>query len=162
MHDEIKAVCDSRDLQLSIFVDDIAVSGIGAESVINPIIDIIRKFGFSAPNKKQKIMRSGGPQILTGIGINQKVSKPRLYRENLAQRIFELGDEVELNSKEVNSLIGKIRHVKQASPHQEEHLWALFEKHINGKPLHLRQVSAISRKTRRCRDIRKHTYRTKK
>ena len=167
MHDEIKSLCDSFDLKFSIFVDDIAFSGIGADKAINPIIDIIRKFGFSAPNKKQKIMRSNGringkgkrgPQIITGIGVNKTVGKPRIYRENLAQRIFELGDEVEIDCREINSLIGKISHVEQISPHHGEHLRSLFEKHIHAAVGHLEKTNAVSKRTRPCKNIRAHTY----
>lgn len=83
MFDEIYKICHERDLQISVWVDDLTISGAYVPGdLIEAIRDVIRKRGFHT--HKIKFRLSSRPVIVTGVPIEKgRVTAPRALHERL-------------------------------------------------------------------------------
>lgn len=116
MHNEIAQVAKSKQLEFSMFVDDIAVSGESARDVIKPIIEIIQKHGHAIGNKKKKIMPNYTQQLVTGIVVNQKLSIPPIKINATANAISKLINREYITLRQLLSVKTRIGLIKKFNP----------------------------------------------
>jgi RNA-directed DNA polymerase len=74
------------------YADDITFSGPRvsrrkAQSVMDSIVTYIENSGFKPHPEKRKIVTQGGRQQVTGYNVNEKVSVPRTYRQNIRRTL---------------------------------------------------------------------------
>lgn len=94
---DVEKVCKDLNLDVSVYVDDITISGEESVEIIDLIIKKLQKRGYAVRSKKVKVMRSNKPQIVTGLVVNKKISLPKeklsLYRKKLyeteSQKVVE-------------------------------------------------------------------------
>lgn len=115
---EIEIYTKKHNLNFSIFVDDIAISGNRKDvtNAIQPIVGVLIKNKYAVRRKKIKIINSGFRQKLTGATVNNKVSIGRnqinLIR-NLIVQMAKLKGYVP--SDKYNFIYGKIAFAKHLS-----------------------------------------------
>lgn len=121
--EEVDAYTKSNQLNFTMYVDDITVSG-KKEQVLKsvaPIIHIIQKFGYSVRSRKIKKMPSNKPQISTGLKLNKNVSISNDVVNNIRIEIINLA-KLKKPYLTKKSIMGKIAHVKNISPDDGERL----------------------------------------
>lgn len=116
MHNEILSIATSLNLDFSMFVDDLALSGDKAHEAIGPIIKVIQKYGHAIGNKKKKIMPKFGQQIVTGKLVNTKVSIQKKKINGTAKAIIDLANRKSITLRQMQSVMSRIGTVKALSP----------------------------------------------
>jgi len=86
---DVKAYCDQKGLELTIYADDITMSSstVLSNEVITEIIETVTRFvseyGFRINRRKTKIMRKAQRQWVCGAVVNQKVNLLKRERQRL-------------------------------------------------------------------------------
>lgn len=123
MFTEMKRIASKNGLSLTLFVDDISLSGPNADKFVDQFIKIIQKNGHAVRQKKVKIMRQAKRQEVTGIVVNKKHSVPKKKIQLYRDTIFALSKKGDLISeKDLNSILGKIEFVRNVSSNQAKEL----------------------------------------
>lgn len=85
----LKIKLNSKNIDMSIYVDDMAISGndINVPETINTIAKDLSRLGFSVNKSKVKVMKSDKPQIICGLMVNNKISLPRNKKDELISMV---------------------------------------------------------------------------
>ena len=126
--------CKQRNIVYTRYCDDMVFSGeFDSRMVKNKAQNFLQAMGFNLNRKKTKLLTRHKQQTVTGIVVNCKTQTPAQYRKNLRQELYyiqkygiaahlnKLENNNFLNTKDnqlryLNSLLGKINFVLQASP----------------------------------------------
>lgn len=84
---KIQAIVEITDHVVTVWVDDIIISGDEAEKLVNPVKKLVHEHGLRInwDKKKFKIMRSGQLQEATGCSLNSTVGVPKHKRAQYAK-----------------------------------------------------------------------------
>lgn len=150
---DIKAFCDSRNLTLTIYADDITVSTTDANlnvgEVIAGITSIINAHGFRVNTRKTKVMRKYHRQYVCGVVVNEKpnlIRRERLRLRAIVHNVKVNGPEHEAQKNQttvdnfINVLRGKINWFKQLNKDKAEKLSAEL---LEALKLHKTEVQEI-------------------
>ena len=157
LHNKILKITKLKNLGLTFFVDDIAISGNdGALEAIQPIIKIIQQNNNAVSNKKIKIMPSYTRQTITGLIVNKKINISNEKVLAIVDKIIELFNKPSLISKnDINSIYGRIAFVKRICPSKGVFLENTAKKYL------LADSSLINKfkldKTRPCKCSQRHS-----
>lgn len=90
MFDEIFAICEAHALKMSVWVDDLTISGTFVKGeLVEKVRDIIRSKGFQT--HKIRFRLSSRPVIITGVPISQgKVTAPRSLHQRIENEYKKL------------------------------------------------------------------------
>jgi hypothetical protein len=116
MH-EINQYCRERRLALSVYVDDICISGRNARSAIPFVSQVLSRSGFSLARKKIRVMPSNVRQEVTGHTVNRRLSNSRKTLARARQLIF-LAMQNGADEADFVRARGLVAHVNTTSPSQ--------------------------------------------
>lgn len=117
VHREIEKVARVYDLNWTMYVDDIALSGDRSREAILPVIRILQREGYAVSNHKLRVMPHHKRQELTGGVVNRKISAGRAEVEAVRNAIFDLHHRRGIVFEdEIRSVRGKINHMKWLNP----------------------------------------------
>lgn len=154
---ELRVIADELGLELSVFVDDIVVSGLGAERAIPSILDVVEKAGFRAKRKKIQVCRTSDRQEVTGYLVNKFPSLARHRIEAIARRIISLGVSEAVTARNLASVRGQIQRVRSVAPLKALKLEALAAKWL---PASAETEGRKAQFTRPCSSFRRsHVWR---
>jgi hypothetical protein len=125
----IRAVCESRHVVYSSWVDDLVFSGEQACDLVPLVIEILRNSGFRVAHKKIEVMRPGERKTINGLVLGQFVTVKREYLGQIRAGIHNLTTEkVEGSAIEgyVLSLEGQINYVRLYDPKKADRLRAIL------------------------------------
>jgi len=123
MFREMKKIASSKGLLLTQWVDDITLSGPGADKLVDIFIKIIQKHGHAVRHKKVKVMRQSERQEVTGIVVNKKQAASKTRVKTYKDAIFNLARKgSSVTEKELKSILGKIEFVRGVNPSQAKEL----------------------------------------
>jgi hypothetical protein len=128
LHVELQEIARERGLVLTQYVDDIAMSGAGAQDAIEPVIQAIMRHGHSVSRRKVEVAHAGVQQCVTGTVVNEVQSVDRKYREELYARIHELACAADPLDADLKAVRSKIAHVESVNATQGRVLRALAER----------------------------------
>ncbi len=115
MASEIDAYARHSGLNFTLYIDDITISG-GKKSVlkaINPVIELVQKYGYTINGNKKRTTYKSRQQVSTGLVINEKVSVSRERLESIGHEIRQIALKRHTATKqEINSVRGKIAQVQ--------------------------------------------------
>lgn len=118
----LRTLCDKEGFNLTIYVDDITISGpyrlIGFKETF---LEILTSAGFGYRKDKIKVQTRGRRQSVTGHTVNQKMAPSREWRDRLRTRIHRFSraaSEIPLPGQieEIQSIRGCINHLRQFMP----------------------------------------------
>ena len=162
LYKKIENYCHNKNLNLTLYVDDVTISGksTAVRSATGGIINIIQKEGYAVRRNKVEIMTSDKAQKTTGVLVNKKLSISRKIREKIRMEIIGLAKMETLPSKRLRSLWGKIYHVKQASQKHGDKLADLANLLLLDKlESKAYQNTTLEKEiTRKCKNTRRHKY----
>lgn len=118
---DIKSITDDLNLGVSIFIDDITVSGKRRNVIdsIEPIIKTLIKYGYAVRRRKVKVIPSDQSQKVTGIPVNKKLSIGRKHIQQVRNLILETASLKEyISSSDYDKIQGKISFAKSVSKTQ--------------------------------------------
>lgn len=131
MFTEMKIIASKNGLSLTLFVDDISLSGPNADKFVDQFIKIIQKNGHAVRQKKVKVMRQAKRQQVTGIVVNKRQAVPKNKIQDYKNTIFALAKSgASLNEKDLNSVLGKIESVRNVSSSQAKELIRLALRYL--------------------------------
>jgi len=122
LHDQIDKIAEEYDLQFSIYVDDLAISGANAIRAISPICALIQNAGFGVSHRKIKIFPKSISQELTGLAVNNGLDIPDWKKLQLREAVLELADTPNVTSQALHRMWSQIHYVKSVNPTE----WALL------------------------------------
>ncbi len=130
----ISGVCQKHGLTMSVYGDDIFISGsIRAAKVKNLLFRIIEAEGFSLNLKKTGVSKAGERKIVTGISVNTKINIPKDYYKKVrailhhaSERGFGALFPGLAEKKAKNRLKGMIGHVRRLNQIKGEQLQKKF------------------------------------
>ena len=135
VHDELERISSDLGLNWSMFVDDIAVSGMRAREAIAPVIAVLAEHGFKVSRKKLEIAGTGQRQRITGIVVNRRPTVGRAFIQTLRSGILKASSEPEfVDAGTLASLYGKVQHVEWVNPTQGAVLRRFAERHLPTAP----------------------------
>ena len=115
-------------LEVTLYVDDICISGPGASRIIEPATDLVRKHGQVTAWRKLMVMPASGRQTVTGLVVNRKPSVSRDYREEVRRSIIDLVKRGNITHRERQSVMGKIAYVAGIAPSHGRRLHSFAER----------------------------------
>jgi len=115
---KLESYSDKNGLVPSVWVDDIAISGIRPEKHIQEIINLLYKYGYSVRTKKIQVLRKHHPQIVTGITTNTKLGVPKKNRAKYYKNIHDKN----IYKTKTKGVYTYIRHINpnQAKPYADQ------------------------------------------
>jgi hypothetical protein len=113
LYDSLLDIGMDLDLNISIWVDDITMSGFRAHDAIQPLIHLIQEQGYSVSSRKLKIMTSSKSQGVTGLTINRRPRVPKRHYETIRSEIVGLLKTSILRRKKICSIEGKVSYISQ-------------------------------------------------
>lgn len=117
---EVHALCARGDVRFTIWCDDLFFSGSRSRmtTLIQPVVDLVRRHGFAVSPRKVKLMSSGVRQEVTGVVVNRGLSVGRSrYLDELRKEIRSLAGRT-YRGKALQRLAGKFAYVRQVRPGQ--------------------------------------------
>lgn len=114
----VLALVEPFGLELTMYVDDITVSGKAVEvrNVTGGAISAIQKYGYRISSKKTKLMSAGKVQMVTGVVVNNGVGAQREIIESLRREILSIAQQPAIErAKEAPRLLGKLRYYAKIS-----------------------------------------------
>lgn len=159
---KINDYCRKNDLKVSLFVDDITISGEldGVRNSVSATMEYIQKAGYAARRNKIEIMSAGVPQRTTGFIVNKRVAVIASKREQIRKEILFLSKKDKLSKTDLDSIKGKIGYVRLTSLAQadklEEFLNTVLLDNLDGK-LYF-EATRSKEITRKCNHTNKHKY----
>lgn len=149
----IKAFCDSKNLTLTIYADDITISStdpnVNFGEVISAITTIVNINGFRVNTRKTKVMKKHHRQYVCGVVVNEKVNlirRERLRLRAIVHNVKVNGPEHEAQKNQttvdnfINVLRGKINWFKQLNKNKADILSAELSEALK---LHKTEVQEI-------------------
>lgn len=125
---DVKAYCDEKGLDVTIYADDITISFNGemqASDIVRDITRFVRDAGFYVNKEKTKIMKKSQRQYVCGVVVNEKVNLMKRERNKLRAIVHNVcmnGIEAEAAktsttpSSFLNHLRGKLNWFRQLNP----------------------------------------------
>lgn len=126
---EMLAICRPLGLDLTVYVDDITLSGPEARRAIPKLAAVLSDHHLSLSRRKTAIMPGARAQIVTGVTVNRKPSIGRERKARLRREILSC----EGTLAEVQRLRGSLAQACSISPSQGAHLQALLTKTLDRK-----------------------------
>jgi hypothetical protein len=164
LHDDVKEVAERRRLNFTFYVDDIVLSGQGAEHAIEEVIRAVQRHGFSAANAKKKLMRGNELQFVTGLVVNRRPNVSNAYTEKLRSEILVAARSGTMNQGDLRSFLGRISHVRAINPLRADSLRRLLTRVLPEAVRPGRKVPNIEYRRCKCakrhRVVRAHSRRT--
>lgn len=115
LFEELKTFLESNELTLSLWVDDITISGKAHRELIGPVVKIIQRHGFAVRNRKIKVRTGKNRQEVTGGVVNQGINigglRRREYRNAIANADLQ-------DSRQLVKIRSKIAFVSLLNPAQ--------------------------------------------
>jgi hypothetical protein len=112
---DIKKITDRNNLGLSVYVDDITISGDkdSIYSEIGTVIKLIQKYGYAVSNNKnkKKIMSSNETQIVTGRIVNKKLAVEKQKVQEIRRKIVECCKAKKISTRVKKSIYGRIANI---------------------------------------------------
>ena len=103
-------------LELTLYVDDICISGPGASRIVKPATDLVTKHGQVTAWRKLRVMPASSRQTVTGLVVNRKPSVSKDYREEVRRSVIDLANKGNITRREHQSVMGKIAYVAGVAP----------------------------------------------
>ncbi len=116
VHAGIEAICNQLNLQHSIYVDDIAVSGEKAIQATSPICALLADQGFRVSWRKIQVLPRSGCQEITGLQVNRGIDITPKRLLVLREEIRALADAEYIFNRDLQSIWGKINSVMSVNP----------------------------------------------
>lgn len=122
MFDEINSLAERKNCRMSLYVDDVTVSGVFAnKKMLNDVRSIIAKYGYSSADAKSKTYSISAAKVVTGVVV--------------------VGDELRLPNKQ-HRLIWEARNeLANSSPDDVERI----KKSLNGRICHANHVLGLNK-----------------
>lgn len=130
LYDDIEELSKKLGLEFSMYVDDIALSGPGAARAINPISDLIKKYGLRMAWRKVKLLPASRPQEITGLQVNRGLDISNEKIGILRSDILQLSDSPVILERDLQRIQGRIGHIGRVNPIQGMLLGALAFHHL--------------------------------
>jgi hypothetical protein len=123
---ELSKLCDSHGCGVTVYVDDVTVSGRHSDDLIDRIARVASRHGFKLARKKTKVMREHQRQSVTGHVVNRKISSGHARVRSIRRRVLDVlvGRR---DVAELPSIRGSIAHVRATCPRQGISLRRLLE-----------------------------------
>lgn len=124
--EELNALGRLQGTTMTIYVDDITVSGSEATAAIPIVASVLGRHGFELARKKVKVMRANERQEVTGLTVNRRMSNGRATLKRargLVLRAIGHG----ASEKEIQRARGLVAHVRATSPSQARWLLKKLE-----------------------------------
>ncbi|HUV42935.1 MAG TPA: reverse transcriptase family protein [Patescibacteria group bacterium] len=124
LFNDIQVFASAHNLNFTLYVDDIAISGKFpmVQSSISPIINLIQKHGYAIGHKKIRIMPANVRQKITGIIVNKKTAIEIQKIEEIRGQILNAARKKIITKNDLDSIWGKIDYIKNISPARGEKL----------------------------------------
>lgn len=140
---EVKQYCDSKNLTVTVYADDITMSttdaALDTSAVLSEVIRIVRSNGFLVNFKKTKVMRKTQRQYVCGVVVNQKTNLIRKERNKLRAIVHNVtrnGLEVEATKngmtpdKFSSHVTGRINWLKQLNQDLGQRMMSKLSTHL--------------------------------
>jgi hypothetical protein len=132
--EEVARIASERGLTFSIWVDDLVLSGEGAENAVGDVAAILARYGYELKRKKKRVQRAGAKQLVTGLCVNSaEPTVPRARRQALEHLLLTYSARGWMSERERDSLVGKRASMTSGSLSQAkriERLWQMLASHI--------------------------------
>ena len=130
LYEELEELAREMELDFSMYVDDIALSGRRAELAIGRALQVLHRHGYRARACKIRVMRANASQRVTGLPVNQKLSVDRDRLRAIRQCIAEVGTDSDIPDRVIRSIRGQIEYVRSVSPAQARALDHLADRFL--------------------------------
>lgn len=109
---ELDSFCQNKEMKISLWADDLSISGGKPELYIADYIKIFQKYGYSCRTKKIKVWKGKKHKEITGRAIdNNRITVPKKIIKECSQLIIRLKKGIIGNSS-LASISGKLANIK--------------------------------------------------
>jgi len=119
LHEELERIARAYNLQWTIYIDDITISGARAREAVEAVVRAIQQNGFAVSHRKLHIMTNRSRQRITGVIVNRMISAGRRYRvDDIRRSILNLRAAGSASEAEIRSINGKVNNVRWLNTRQ--------------------------------------------
>lgn len=124
LFDDIQDYTSAYNLNFTLYVDDITISGKAStvQSSIGSVINLIQGYGYSVRHNKIRIMPASVQQKTTGIIVNKKTAIAIQKVEEIRGQILNMARKKTITKNDLDSIWGKINYIGSISPARGERL----------------------------------------
>jgi retron-type reverse transcriptase len=122
---ELNELCATHNLRVSIYVDDVTISGPNARGILPEVIGLVRSHGFRVSSRKVAVMPRSARQEVTGNVVNRRLSNGSTKLRRLGGRLIAALRNG-IGQPEFESLQGSVRHASHIAPKQARRLERLL------------------------------------
>lgn len=122
LYEDLQRIAEPKGITLSIYFDDITLSGEAVTSCLQAVKNTIQKHGHAIQESKTKIMLSSESQRVTGITVNRKLSAGRERMRDVTVEITRLSQADEVTASALRSIRGKIAYIGNICKQQGKRL----------------------------------------
>ncbi len=157
LHDHMKARVSRCDGNITVFVDDITISGdYRIVPMVEELIQMVHQKGYSIRNKKLRIMPSHTSQETTGLRVNRVLSVPRPYRKHVRGRVRAMQSGILIDPSTLRSVKGKVGHVRRINGNHAVGLAEGVSSIPEPPEFYSRRGTVVSPERRPCRRACRH------
>lgn len=120
---ELEQLVRPLDLKVTLWVDDVTISGREHRAVLGPAIALLRRYGFAVRNKKVKVISRSSCQFVTGGVVNSGPSIGQKRRREYRKFIMAADPSSASDRMKVTSRISFARQVNCKQAATLERLW---------------------------------------
>lgn len=125
---ELDSFCQNKEMKISLWADDLSVSGGKPELYIADFIKIFQKYGYSCRAKKIKVWSGKRHKEITGRAIdNNRITVPKNIIKECGQLIIRLKKGI-ISNTSIASISGKLANIKSVDNKKYQKLIRLANK----------------------------------
>lgn len=152
----LKEYCDANGLTMTIYADDVTISGpseTNVKEVISKVGTTLGLFGFRVNKDKTKVMKRGVRQYVCGAVVNDKVNLPKVERRKLRAIVHNIctnGLEAEASKTDqhpsafLSHIQGRLNWFKQLNPQGADPLISKLKTYVEENPPPTITMSEVS------------------
>jgi hypothetical protein len=157
-HQRVSLLCAEAGLTYSVFVDDLAISGKGAHSIIQDVIGVLALEGFVVSPRKISVMHAGQRQAVNGQLVNVKLSTLRAWRDDIRTSILEAKSQGFVTRRRLQSIWGRITFATHMNREQGRALADFAQAVLPSHVIEIEEVVVQPDERRACLGPRSHRH----
>lgn len=157
LYRDIEAITSPLGLELSFWVDDIAISGgESIRQILDQVFKLVSSYGHSAPRSKVRFMPNHTPQRLTGVTVNSRPSSGRIRIQEIERIILNMAERDVIFEDDLKSLEGKSRFAAYINETQGRALRKMSAKRLPAKGI--QRLKMLRDEKCKCKRTRRHKH----
>jgi RNA-directed DNA polymerase len=133
---ELRSIAAHHEVALTMYLDDITLSGPQATETVAPAIEAVMRHGYAISSRKLQVLPASARQRVTGVVVNKTPSAGQRRLLEVRREILDVSQAPFVAARRLDSLRGKLAQITSINPTQGAALERLWTKHVGAADSH--------------------------